>query len=215
MEPITIVCVQTEEVQERLAALGVSQEALCGAVSRGYLAFANCTENHPRMFPAIAAWAETVAAVRENLAPLGWTRSELKNYSRAIDAAGRVAIAVAAGNEETGHAEGSPSTKTAKGARTVEAVVINQAQLLLFEDPAPAAEAAEGLDERVTWLLLMHRARNEVRCELSLPVAIGPDMRVSQWRERIILGSVSLDGEPEEIRLPELSDIDVEVRRRL
>jgi hypothetical protein len=212
MEP-TVICIQPEEVNARLADLGVTEEALRSAVSRGQLAFANCTDNHPRMFPAIAAWAETVAAVRENLAPLGWTRSELRNYSRAVDAPGRVAIAVAAGNEETGRAEGTPSTKTAKGARTVEAVVINQVQLQLFDDPAPA-ESAETEDERVTWLLLMHRAQTEIRCELSLQVAIGTDMRVNQWRERIILGSLPLDGEPEEVTPPTLPDINVEVRRR-
>lgn len=212
MEP-TIVRVQPEEIGVRLAELGVNEEALRSAVMRGQLEFASCTENHPRMFPAIAAWAETIAAVRENLAPLLWTRSELKNYSRAIDDAGRVAIAVAAGNEETGRAEGNPSTKTAKGARTVEAVVVNQVQLRLFEDPAPA-EAGEGDDERVTWLLMMYRAENEIRCELSLPVAIGPDMRVNQWQERIILRSVPLDGDADEVVPPTLPNIDIDVRRR-
>lgn len=175
----TIVRDQPDDVSARLAELGVNEEALRSAVMRGQLEFASCTDNHPRMFPAIAAWAETIAGVRDNLAPLGWTRSELKNYSRAADAAGRVAIAVAAGNEETGRAEGNPSTKTAKGARTVEAVVVNQVQLQLFENPAPA-EPGEGEDERVTWLLLMYRTESEIRCELSLPVAIGTDMRVSQ-----------------------------------
>jgi hypothetical protein len=165
------------------------------------------------MFPAIAAWAETIAAVRENLAPLGWTRSELKNYSRAADAAGRIAIAVAAGNEETGRADRNPSTKTAKGARTVEALIVNQAQLQLFED-STTAEPPEGDDERVTWLLLMYRGESEIRCELSLPVAIGPDMKVSQWQERIILRSISLDGDIEEIEPPTLPNIDVEVKRR-
>ena len=212
MEP-TVVRLQPEEVSQRLAELGVSEDALRNAVSRGQLAFANCTENHPRMFPAIAAWAETVAGVRENLAPFGYARSELKNYSRAIDAAGRVAIAVASGNEETGRAEGTPATKTAKGARTVEAVVINQVQLQLFDEPAPA-EPVEVEDERVTWLLLMYRSRTETRCELSLPVAIGTDMRVNQWRERIILRSIPLDGEPEEVTPPALPEITVEVRRR-
>jgi len=53
-----------------------------------------------------------------------------------------------------------------------------------------------------------------VRCELSLPVAIGTDMRVNQWQERIILLSIPLDGEPVEVTPPILPDIDVEVRRR-
>jgi len=213
MESTTVVCVQPEEVSIRLAELGVNEEALRNAVMRGQLEFASCTENHPRMFPAIAAWAETIAAVRENLAPLRWTRSELKNYSRAVDAAGHVAIAVAAGNEETGRAEGNPSTKTAKGARTVEAVVVNQVQLQLFENPAPP-EAVDGKDGRVTWLLLMYRTESEIRCELSLPVAIGTDMRVSQWQERIILRSIPLDSDADEIVPPSLPNIDVEVKRR-
>lgn len=208
-----IVSVQPEEVHERLTALGVSEEALRGAVARGQLAFANCTPNYPPMFPAIAAWAETVGALRENLAILGWTRSDENNYSRAIDPAGRIAIAVATGDDGTGLEEATPSTKTAKGPSTLEAVVTNQVQLALFEDTSPAVKT-EGENERVTWLLLMYRTSTEVRCELSLPVAIGADMRVDQWRERIILRSIPLDDEPDEIRPPELPDFNIEVQRR-
>lgn len=66
----------------------------------------------------------------------------------------------------------------------------------------------------MTWLLLMYRTVSEIRCELSLPVAIGPDMRVNQWQERIILRSIPLDGDAEEIVPPSLPNIDVEVKRR-
>jgi hypothetical protein len=32
-----------------------------------YFAWTNCTENHPPLYPAVAAWAETVYGFRENL----------------------------------------------------------------------------------------------------------------------------------------------------
>ena len=64
MEP-TIVRVQPEDVSARLAELGVDEEALRAAVMRGQLEYASCTENHPRMFPAIAAWA----TVNDRVAP--------------------------------------------------------------------------------------------------------------------------------------------------
>src|SRR5712691_9865501 len=53
------------EVINRLSLLGLEEEPLRAAVARGGRAVDVCTANHPKMFPPIAAWAETVCAVRE------------------------------------------------------------------------------------------------------------------------------------------------------
>lgn len=68
----------------------------------------------------------------------------------------------------------------------------------------------------MTWILLVHRAMNEVRCELSLPSSMGPDGRISSWQERIFLGSIPVDPEALEITPPPqpLPDINVDVKRR-
>jgi hypothetical protein len=70
-------------------------------------------------------------------------------------------------------------------------------------------------DEKVTtWILLAHHAKNELRAELSLPLDVGSDGRVSVWQERIILRTQPLDGELVMITPPAQPDIDVAVRRK-
>jgi hypothetical protein len=156
---------------------------------------------------------ETVKALREQLAPLGWERNDVKNYSRTIHPDGNIAIAVATGNEATGIASLSPVTKSAKGPSTIDAVENNRSQGWL-----PGLEPVEMVNEDqtqlTTWLLLIHHAREEIRCELSQPFEIGSDGRISGWRERIILSSMPIDPEPMEILPPSQPDLDVQIRRK-
>lgn len=210
--PLTIHA-EPSNVQVRLAELGLNEQHLRDAVMRGQLAWAACNPFHPRIFPPLVGWAETVAALRENLAANNWEPSDEHNYSVAIDPSGHLAIAVATGNEYTGFVHSSPSTKASKGKHTVSAILVNQAQLSLF--PTEDAKApAEEAPERTTWLLLMYRDEQEIRCELSLPVSIGTDMRVDAWRERIILGAIPRDAQPLDVRPPQQPDLDIAVKRR-
>lgn len=205
----------SDAVAWRLAELGLTPEILETAVAKGQLAFDNCTTNHPRMFPPLAGWAETVRGVREGLIPLGWQISDDRNYALAVHPSGDTAIAVATGNELTGLASGTPATKCCKGTSTLEAVMVNVQQLLLFAELSPRSEAkADAEDKRATWILLIHRTREETRSELSLPVVIGGDGRVTDWRERIILKSIPRDPQPLRIDAPQLPDLDVPVKRR-
>jgi hypothetical protein len=212
-----IVRQESREVRSRLAELRLEEESLRDAVRRGQLAFLNCTPNHPPPFPGMAAWAETVCAVREVLIPAGWQRSNDNNYALCVDPAGMVAIAVATGNEGTGFAEATPSTNARKGPSTSEAIAANQLRFNFMDQPVTRngrpVPAGSG---RQTWILLIHRSTDEVRCELSLPISIGEDGHIDAWRERILLGSIPLDGDlVEAVPVPPpLPDIDVSVRRR-
>jgi hypothetical protein len=210
---------QTVEVQGRLAELGLDPEALAQVIKRGYVAFTLCTVNDPPLFPGLAAWAQTVRALREYLVPQGWRRCDENNYPLVINPTEDMAIAVATGDDGTGCVDAVPTTKSSKGPSTVEAVVANQAQLtFVFDEPeiVAADEGDEATDERMTWLLLVHRGEGEVRSELSLPLSMGTDGRIESWQERIILGSMPTD--PTEIDInppsPVMPDIEVDVKRR-
>lgn len=196
-----------------LARIDLVEQSLLAAAMKGYLARADCTTNHPPLFPSFVAWGETVRALREQLAPEGWIRNDEKNYSRVVHPNGRVAIAVATGDEATGMAALSPCTKSAKGPSTVEALEVNRAQFFL-----PGMEPPEANDEEkqpvTTWMLLVHHADNEIRAELSLPYDTGIDGRISVWQERILLRAIPLDPEPVAIVPPTQPDIDVVVRRK-
>ena len=205
-------------IRSRLADLGLQEEPLRDVVRQGYFSYASCSGNHPPLVPAIWQWGETVRALREYLLPLGWSRSDANNYSLVIDQSERIAIAVATGDDGTGLINAVPSTKSPKGPNTIAAVNVNQLELALEFSPAVSrtpANSAEAEGRAVTWLLLICRGYNEVRCELSLPSSMKGDGYIDGWRERILLGSIPLDSDTVEIiPAPTQPDITIDVRRR-
>jgi hypothetical protein len=79
----------------------------------------------------------------------------------------------------------------------------------------PIAETDEDEENKpTTWLLLVHHAKDEIRCELSLPLDVNHEGRVTVWRERILLRAMPLDPVPVEIVPPSQPDIDVAIRRK-
>jgi hypothetical protein len=205
------------DVRSRLAELDLEEEALRDAVRRGQLAFLSCTPNHPPQYPGMSAWAETVCALREVLTPAGWQRSNDNNYATCLAPAGQMAIAVATGDDATGWGGATPSTNARKGPRTLDAVAVNQMRFTFMDEPIARRETPTTAGGgRETWIMLIHRAATEVRCELSLPISMDEDGHVNAWRERILLGSIPLDGDMGEVvpAPPTLPDIDVSVRRR-
>jgi hypothetical protein len=207
------------DAADRLASLGLESEPLREVVRRSFHAFISCSPNHPPLARGIWAWAEAVRGLREYTLPKGLRRSDQNNYSVVIDEDRRIVIAVATGDEATGIAGLTPSTRAVKGNSVLLAVVANQAQLSLFSaDELPTTPQMAGNDDvredMATWILLIHRATNEVRCELSLPLSMGTDGRINAWHERIILDAVPVDGEPMDIVVPDVPDINVDVQRR-
>lgn len=210
--------VKVADVDARLAELGLAQEALSKVIRQGYVAFAACTANDPPLYPGFSAWAAMVRGLREYLLP-EWSRSDESNYSLVVNPTGTVAIAVATGDEATGRQESLPTTKSSKGPSTVEAVTTNQLQLKLpfiFPPLEAPVDSVNSSAKRMTWILLVHRGLNEVRCELSLPTSMGSDGRVDGWRERIILSAIPTDPEVLEIVPPQQPqpDIVVDIKRR-
>jgi len=198
-------------VVDRLAVIGLDVNVLRDAVAMGEAARNTCTANDPAITPGFLAWARTTRGLRDLLAPRGWCRSNDGGLETVVAPDGKVALVVATGDEATGRAGVPPKTKYSKGPAT--AAAIEQNQLSLFEDLAPIVPALAPAD-RVTWLLLIARESDEVRCELSLPAAIGEDGRVESWSERIILVPVGGDGEPTIKPADQEPEIEVSVSRR-
>jgi hypothetical protein len=200
-----------DEADAALATLGITRQPLQEAVLAGLLARDSCTANDPPFFPGIFQWGRTVRALREALAPLGWSRSDEGNFCTTVEPGGAFAIAVASGSEHTGQVgRETPTTKRRKGPSTAEAVHMN-AQLYLFPEFAPAVPTEP---DRATWVLLFHSDGKEIRAELSLPDSIGDDGHINGWRERIILGAQPLDGEIDP-PVPDFGpDPSIDVRRK-
>jgi hypothetical protein len=70
----------------------------------------------------------------------------------------------------------------------------------------------------MTFLLLMHRdaQAQEVRCELSRPIHMDEDSRVSGWIERIIVKPLPFLGSTADVvpAVPQTPEIDVKVKKR-
>lgn len=198
---------------DRLYSLGITAELLVDAVSDGQIARDTCTANDPATLAGLLAWGRTVRGLRERLIPLGWTRGNSRGLETAIHPSGEFAIAVATGDEATGIEAQSPKSRHPKGSSMASAV--NRNQKLLWEDVIEREVAIAPATNCETWVLLICVCESEVRSELALPVSIGIDGRVEEWRERIILPALALD----ETRLPiaafeEPEEIVVEVIRK-
>ena len=198
-----------DKAVDRLSQLGIPLAALTESVWLGYLARARTTANHPRIARGVIMWAETVAVLREQLRPEGWIKSDKGNYELTVNEKDGVAIVVTTGDDATGMIGAAPSNKCPKGVNTAEAVETNN-QLDMFSELLSAVEEIQGL---TTWVLLIHLAENEVRCELSLPSSIS-NGKINGWKERVILPSMQLDNDSVEIELPELPDIEVPIKKK-
>lgn len=182
------------EVQSRLhEVFGLSHDAIQDVVMQGLLARTTCTAHHPKTFPGMSQWAETVRALRDKTAPINWSYSDDNNFPLCVHPSGKLAIAIYTGDCDTG-VTGigiNPSNRAAKGTNSEQAVWANQKQLSLF-DSLPELPASEDNEGRIMWVLLYHVAPNEIRFELSLPLKmIGGKIR--SWQERLVFPAIPLD----------------------
>ena len=213
MATAAIIRFDRNDVHARLAALSLNEEALIHTAQRWHLSWSSFTLNHPPIGIGISAWTEAVAALREQLLPQGWARSDEKNYALVIHPDRTMAINVATGDLGTGQVDATPSNKAPKGVSTADAISVNQQQLEL-DLPVPDMPHVWGEDGPLTWFLLLHRAGNEIRCELSLPSAMSPDGRITRWQERIIISAIPLDDAEIEMQAPQGPDLEIDVKRK-
>jgi len=220
MASLPLVRIEPLDVAARLADFALTVDVLRDAVLAGEIARASCTANDPPAFPGFSAWAVTTRVLRELLMPEDWTKSDKGGFSTVISPDGLMAIVVATGDDSTGNSDKPPKTKFPRGPITQEAVQRN-GQYDLFAslvDPGRGTMPAEttGIPV-VTWMLLIARKPNALQAELSLPAAIGDDLRVEKWNERIILPSIRPDDD-DQVPLPTPApspDFDVDVVRRI
>jgi hypothetical protein len=200
------------EVKSRLnEVFGLNAEDIRDVIMQGVFARSVCTKHHPRTYPGLAQWADTVRALRDKTTPLGWSTSDDNNFPLCIHPSGGVVIAVQTGDVETGISASTPSNRAAKGTNTEQAIWANQKQLTLF-DTFPD-EDAEDEENRIMWVLLYHLTLHEVRYELSLPLnIIGGKIR--SWQERLVFPAITLDQVDIGIGDDDGQEFDINVERK-
>lgn len=183
--------VEPFDEQPRLQELfGLSSSDLQDVIAQGFLGRTGCTSHHPKTYPGLAQWADTVRALRDKTVPLGWTTTDDNNFPLSIHPSKTQSIAVQTGDRDTGITGGNPANRAAKGTNTEEAVAINQRQLTLFDNLPDSRPSSEG--GAIMWVLLYHVAPNEIRYELSLPMQMVGG-KISSWQERIVFPAIQID----------------------
>jgi hypothetical protein len=198
----------------RLNEMGLKPSNLAEAVRWGVNHLAYCTANEPPNGPGFIVWDKTVRALREYTIPLGWEKNDSNNYATVVSPDGKIAIAVAAGDERTGvPGDPHPTTRQPKGPVTKARVHRNQ---LTFKEISHAFPAPVEMPGKLTWILLVFYddATDEIRSELSLPASMEKNGYISQWRERIGLPGTVLGMPQETDEESESEAIDLDIRPR-
>jgi hypothetical protein len=192
MEPVVH---ENAAAGSRLAELALTTADLIGALTGADTEARRWTPLAPPMMAGLARWGKTNELLRARLVKRGWRQDSLKGMPRTISPARDLAIVATTGDAVTGHPDGSPSTKYAKGIQTVRAIGRNVQLAFDFPDlfPEQAWGAPADADGLATWLLLYHAAPDQIRAELSLANGIDQRGHVSAWIERIILPVVHTD----------------------
>lgn len=202
-----------ESQTKLLQRFGFPSSTLVDAILDGHFARSVCTPLHPRGYRGISGWATTVAGLRARLIPLGWTSVDTgRNLSTVVSPDGSVAIAVSSGDENTGNPDASPRTLNEKGEASREAVEANERQQQLFGTLPIVLKKSAVLPPGRTFWLLTHQRGERIHFEVSLPMAMDEDGRLTGWHERFLF-------EPIELRKPvgvdeKLEEFVVEVSRK-
>jgi hypothetical protein len=195
------------QVSDALEEMGLSVEILEEAIKRGESSRNRATPHHPPSWGGISAWADTTAALRDLIVPMGGTKDDTKNFSRVVLPDGENAIAVMAGDAGTGVEDQIPQPRYHRGAAAQDAVA--RSQLSLFAEELPERKGPR------LWFLLVRRLQGAVRVELSRPASITEEGLVGTWETRIILPTISVDPTPSIENRPDFSDdLDIDVTRR-
>lgn len=200
----TIVISDPREVELALFQIdGLTRNVLLNAVEEGERGRQNCTEHHPVTAPGTMFYFDTVRALRDFLAP-EWTPKCDGGSELTISPSGKHAIMVANGDGNVGSLTNAPRTKRKKGRLTRKAARANMQALYqvdLFAEVTAADYRAIVQEKQrnptmLTHVLLAHRQGAELIIELSVVSGFDVEGHAAEWAQRILVGTLPLDGSP-------------------
>lgn len=194
---MTIVVRNQIEVANRLEQLGWSVEQLLEVAGAMIAARNSCTENDPSSAPGWMAWKDGTRRLREIGLPMGLVRDETDQIPWVLDPVRGIKFAVSNTDDGTGLADRTPQNRSKKGPATERAVSGNQGQL--FDDFAPSNVVPISRIGRqpgliVAWYLCVYGEGDDVRAELSCPVASEAGYFTSFVERIFLIGGEPSDG---------------------
>lgn len=210
-----------EGVNRQLNKLGLSVPILASVVNAAAAGRLGITALHPRTSGGFMQWADGVAALREELIPLGWYQVDFQNQGLTANKQLGIVLAVAGGDEDTGVEKGKPTTRAKRGPATKRNIDANAGQLEMFPEYFERPQEIRDDEYGVFWLLLIHvdQDSQEVRSELSRPFGWRSDRRPSGLDPRLILPTLPIDGDMltrngKIPSVPQTPEINIEIKRR-
>ncbi len=211
---------QPEDVQPKLAEMGLTAEVLQETVGQAALARIEVTPHSPRTAGGSMQWFAGVASLRDQLIPLGWEPINEDNQGLVFNKKLGIVLTVAGGDADTGISKGFPTTRSKKGPRTKEAIDRNQIQIFPEYFRLPISERIRNIG--TLWMLLVHVSpqHQQVRAELSRPVRYDGAGRPRDFQPRIILAPIDLNEtfaprlRREAATSSQTPEIKVEIKRR-
>jgi len=166
------------------------------------------------------AWSETVRTLRDQLIPLGCEANNESNQGLVSNPKKSIMLGVAHGDSNTGKKSATPSTRTARGAKTLASVAANSGYLFTEMEEDEIIRLLSNRND--LWLLLVFwdEVNDLVQLEVSRPVKANEGKRLIAWAPRILLQNLDFsDGSkvstPEDTPpVPSSPEIVVEVKRR-
>lgn len=191
-----------EDLARLLSPMRLQATVFERAVSVGAAESRTFSQGAPKSAPNMTRWYRTVEAMHEQimLLQLGWKRDDPQNLPYFSHPDLHLGLITSSGDEFTGAAWGTPSTKNPKGSAFARRIDEN-GQMAMFGEPT---EDGIELDIEEVWILLYNERDGMVFLELSHPISMA-GKRIDSWSERIIfppfdlsLGAFSFEESGEE-----------------
>lgn len=172
-----------EDLARLLSPMRLTAEVFERAVAVGAAESRTFSQGAPKSAPNMTRWFRTVEFVHEQLMllKLDWKRSDPQNLPYFSQPKLNLGLITSSGDEFTGVAWGTPSTKNPKGAAFAKRVDEN-GQAALFGQPT---DDGGEIDVKYLWILLYNERDGMVHLELSRPKSMA-GKQIDSWQDRII-----------------------------
>lgn len=177
------VVAKDSEVMPRLEQLGATKAPLLDVIRAAVGGRRNATSYHPLSAGGLQSWIEGTAHLRRVFLPLGWEICRRDNIESVYNPKTGIKI-VFQNADRAGDPLYDPIATSRKGAGSARAVELGQFELFAEDEERKEKEIAELT--AATWMLFVHADRDDVRAELSCPIAIS-DEQFDGFHERILL----------------------------
>lgn len=174
------VLAEDHEIVPRLAQLGLRRDHLLDVVGAAVGARRNATGLHPLSAGGLLSWIQGTGQLRRIFLPLGWEVCRRDNIESIFHP--QLGIKVVFQNaERAGDPLFDPVATSKKGAGSARAIELGQYELWPEDKVKEVAEVTA-----TTWVLFVYANGDDVRAELSCPMAISEE-HFDGFHERILL----------------------------